>query len=89
MINICTIVMLMYVIQRTFCNTHQGNRKQNLYHVLKTKVNKLHFLRYYWVVYGKAISNEFDRQSLSAMVDYWISPAAVKKEFEASRGIYI
>ena len=23
------------------------------------------------------------------MVDYWISPAAVKKEFEASRGIFV
>lgn len=36
-------------------------------------------------MYGKGLSDEFDRQSLSAMVDYWISPAAVKKEFEASR----
>ena len=38
------------------------------------------------MVYGKAIRDEFDQQSLNAMVDYWISPAAVKKEFEASRG---
>ena len=37
-------------------------------------------------MYGKGIRDEFDHQSLSAMVDYWISPAAVKKEFEASRG---
>ena len=40
-------------------------------------------------MYGKGIRDEFDQQSLSAMVDYWISPAAVKKEFEASRGIKV
>ena len=31
------------------------------------------------------MSDEFDRQALSAMIDYWISPAAVKREFEASK----
>lgn len=31
------------------------------------------------------MSDEFDRQALSAMVDYWISPAAVKREFEATK----
>ena len=31
------------------------------------------------------MSDEFDRQALSAMIDYWISPAAVKREFEATR----
>ncbi|XP_028415382.1 dynein heavy chain 8, axonemal-like isoform X2 [Dendronephthya gigantea] len=40
------------------------------------------------VVYGKIIRDEFDQQSLNAIVDYWISPAAVKKEFEASRVKY-
>ncbi|XP_068697910.1 dynein axonemal heavy chain 8-like [Montipora foliosa] len=37
------------------------------------------------VIYGRSMSDEFDRQGLSAMVDYWISPAAVKREFEATR----
>ena len=37
------------------------------------------------VVYGKSMSDEFDRQGLSAMIDYWISPAAVKREFEATK----
>lgn len=37
------------------------------------------------VVYGRGVSDEFDRQGLSAMIDYWISPAAVKREFEASK----
>lgn len=37
------------------------------------------------VIYGKTMSDEFDRQGLSAMVDYWISPAAVKREFEATK----
>jgi len=36
-------------------------------------------------VYGSCISDDFDRQGLSALVDYWISPAAVKKEFEAAK----
>jgi len=37
------------------------------------------------VVYGRNMSDEFDRQGLSAMIDYWISPAAVKREFEATK----
>ena len=37
------------------------------------------------VVYGRSMSDEFDRQGLSAMIDYWISPAAVKREFEATK----
>ena len=40
------------------------------------------------VIYGKTMSDEFDRQGLSAMVDYWISPAAVKREFEATKSKY-
>ena len=39
------------------------------------------------VVYGRGVSDEFDRQGLSAMIDYWISPAAVKREFEASKSM--
>lgn len=34
------------------------------------------------------MSDEFDRQGLSAMIDYWISPAAVKREFEATKSKY-
>lgn len=37
------------------------------------------------VVYGSSIREEFDRQAVSAMIDYWISPAAVKREFEAAK----
>ncbi|KAK3735811.1 hypothetical protein QZH41_019912, partial [Actinostola sp. cb2023] len=40
------------------------------------------------VVYGSCVSDDFDRQGLSAMIDYWISPAAVKKEFEAAKTKY-
>lgn len=41
------------------------------------------------VVYGRSTSDEFDRQGLSAMIDYWISPAAVKREFEATKSKYL
>lgn len=34
------------------------------------------------VVYGKYVSSSQDQQILSAMIDYWISPFAVKKDFE-------
>ncbi|XP_067674368.1 uncharacterized protein [Haliotis asinina] len=37
------------------------------------------------VVYGNHITDSFDQQSLSAMVDYWVSPTAVKKDFEVAR----
>lgn len=37
------------------------------------------------VIYGRSMSDEFDRQGLGAMIDYWISPAAVKREFEATK----
>lgn len=35
------------------------------------------------------MSDEFDRQGLSAMIDYWISPAAVKREFEAAKSKHL
>lgn len=35
------------------------------------------------------MSDSYDQQALSAMVDYWVSPLAVKKDFELSRGEYI
>ncbi|XP_076466964.1 uncharacterized protein LOC143298129 [Babylonia areolata] len=37
------------------------------------------------VVYGSYITDPGDQQSLSAMVDYWMSPTAIKKEFEVAR----
>ena len=40
-------------------------------------------------VYGRNMSDEFDRQGLSAMIDYWISPAAVKREFEAAKSKHL
>ena len=32
------------------------------------------------------MSDAYDQQALNAMVDYWVSPLAVKKDFELSRG---
>ena len=41
------------------------------------------------MLYGNVISNPMDQQSLNAMVDYWISPNAVKKDFELPKGITV
>jgi len=38
------------------------------------------------IIYGGHISNSYDQQTLNAIVDYWASPLAVKKDFELSRG---
>jgi len=38
------------------------------------------------IIYGGHISNSYDQQTLNAVVDYWASPLAVKKDFELSRG---
>lgn len=46
------------------------------------------FVWYDQVVYGSSVSDEFDRQALSSIIDYWISPAAVKREFEAAKSKY-
>ncbi|KAK3577475.1 hypothetical protein CHS0354_032326 [Potamilus streckersoni] len=37
------------------------------------------------VVYGSYFTDYYDQQSLSAIVDYWISPTAIKKDFEVAR----
>ncbi|KAL4232681.1 hypothetical protein ACF0H5_007369 [Mactra antiquata] len=37
------------------------------------------------VIYGSYSTDVNDQQSLSAMVDYWVSPTAVKKDFEVAR----
>ncbi|XP_035829673.1 dynein heavy chain 5, axonemal isoform X2 [Aplysia californica] len=37
------------------------------------------------VMYGTHITDPYDQQSLSAIVDYWCSPNAVKKDFEVAR----
>ncbi|XP_074662754.1 uncharacterized protein LOC141915202 [Tubulanus polymorphus] len=37
------------------------------------------------MLYGNSISDVYDQLSLGAMVDYWISPTAVKKEFELAK----
>ncbi|XP_033113255.1 dynein heavy chain 5, axonemal-like isoform X2 [Anneissia japonica] len=37
------------------------------------------------IVYGSSIQDEFDQTNLAAMVDYWIGPNAVKREFEATK----
>ncbi len=39
----------------------------------------------YQVVYGSYVTDCFDQQSLSAMVDYWMWSTSVKKEFEVPR----
>lgn len=38
------------------------------------------------LIYGGYITDPYDQQTLAAMIDYWISPAAVKKDFELSKG---
>lgn len=38
------------------------------------------------LIYGGYVSDSYDQQALNAMVDYWVSPLAVKKDFELSRG---
>ena len=37
------------------------------------------------MIYGKYITDPADQQALAAMVDYWISPTSVKKEFEVPK----
>ncbi|XP_066278010.1 uncharacterized protein [Branchiostoma lanceolatum] len=37
------------------------------------------------VIYGSYVSDEYDQLTLSAMVDYWMGPNAMKKEFEVPR----
>ncbi|XP_071504103.1 dynein axonemal heavy chain 5-like [Diadema antillarum] len=37
------------------------------------------------IIYGSYINDEYDRNNLSAMVDYWIGPNATKREFEATK----
>ncbi|XP_041355189.1 dynein gamma chain, flagellar outer arm-like isoform X3 [Gigantopelta aegis] len=39
------------------------------------------------LVYGRYVTDSFDRQCLSALVDYWISPTAIKKDFEVARSV--
>ena len=34
------------------------------------------------VIYGSYVTDNLDQQTLSAVVDYWISPNACKKDFE-------
>ena len=40
------------------------------------------------VIYGSYSTDMYDMQSLSAMVDYWASQTAVKKDFEVARCEY-
>jgi len=37
------------------------------------------------VIYGSYSTDVNDQQSLGAMIDYWVSPTAVKKDFEVAR----
>ncbi|XP_023932050.1 dynein heavy chain 8, axonemal-like [Lingula anatina] len=37
------------------------------------------------VIYGSYVSDPYDQQTLSAIIDYWISPNATKKDFELAR----
>ncbi|KAK6187606.1 hypothetical protein SNE40_005595 [Patella caerulea] len=37
------------------------------------------------VVYGSYITDPYDQLALSAIVDYWLSPQAIKKDFEVAR----
>ena len=39
----------------------------------------------YQIIYGSHITDHYDQQAVSALVDYWLSPNAVKKDFEERR----
>lgn len=39
----------------------------------------------YQIIYGSHITDNYDQQAVSALVDYWLSPNAVKKDFEERR----
>ena len=43
------------------------------------------FLLFDQLVYGSYVTDPCDQLALGAMVDYWISPNAVKKDFELAR----
>ena len=40
------------------------------------------------LVYGSFLTDPLDQLSLSSMVDYWISPNALKRDFELPRRKY-
>lgn len=42
-------------------------------------------LLYLQIIYGSHITDSYDQQAVSALVDYWLSPNAVKKDFEERR----
>ncbi len=37
------------------------------------------------IIYGSHITNASDQINLSSVVDYWVGPNAVKREFEATK----
>ena len=43
----------------------------------------------YQIIYGNYIMDPVDQACMAAMIDYWISPNAIKKEFEVSKGKFI
>ena len=38
------------------------------------------------VFYGNYVTDSLDQASLNGMIEYWLSPNAVKKDFELARG---
>ncbi|OWF37572.1 Dynein heavy chain 5, axonemal [Mizuhopecten yessoensis] len=37
------------------------------------------------IIYGSYITDDYDRNSMSSVVDYWISPNAIKKDFDVAK----
>lgn len=37
------------------------------------------------IIYASFLTDPLDQQSLACMIDYWISPNAIKKDFELPR----
>ena len=37
------------------------------------------------IVYGSYVKNASDQTNMSSVVDYWVGPNAVKKEFEGTK----
>lgn len=53
--------------------------------LLLTIPHNMNIVFFYQVIYGSYCTDLIDQQSLGAMVDYWVSPTAVKKDFEVAR----
>lgn len=40
------------------------------------------------MIYGNYVTDPTDQQTLASMVDYWISPLTIKKDFEIPKCVF-